>query len=120
MGLLIVGARKVRERKVEKDLEVYKKILELLPSDSYTISYLRKNDFGGRIERQFSQEIDKICDHRDRPEFFFINKDLEKLRVKLFKEFYLFNLRIMEKCFVCKDDDRYYKYSQYMMHPVID
>lgn len=71
------------DRQVAKDKEIIDQIIKILPIG--TIQFLDKQDFGGTFNYSNVSPLTTFLDHCERPDFFFINKKLESLRIKLRK-----------------------------------
>jgi len=74
----------------EHDLNVYKKILEILPSNG-SILFIRQHDFGASFEVDQLQDFYNFLEYSLRPEIRFIGKKLERLRKKLVDNTSVFN-----------------------------
>ncbi len=107
LGLLVGKSWEKHDHNREKDRELLKEILELLPSGGDTISFLREQDFGGDFERKHLRVLDRLWLERKRPDFFFLDKRLEILRVQLFQELSNFHALIGKETFVNDFDHDY-------------
>ena len=67
----------------------------MLPSQSGAIFFLRTYDFGSAFEPiEDLKELREFRDHCSRPEFFYLDKELEQLRMKMLNSFNEFDDRI--------------------------
>ena len=107
LGLLVGRSWEKHDHNREKDRELLKELLELLPSGGDTISFLREQDFGGDFERKYIRVLDRLWLERKRPDFFFLDKRLETLRVQLFQELGDFHRLIGKETFVNDFDQDY-------------
>ena len=79
----------------DKDKITFAKTLEILPSQNGAISFLRRHDFGSAFEPIADlKELREFRDHCSRPEFFYLDKELERLRMELLDSFSDFDDRI--------------------------
>jgi len=72
----------LHDRKIEHDKKVLKKILEVLPSNG-SIQFIREFDFGGSFHIEKLYDIDNFVSISKRPEYTFLNKDVEENRLSL-------------------------------------
>ena len=74
-------------------------LIEILPSDG-AIYIIRMTDFGGSFRSDIFDELDRFIDYCEmKPEFFFLDKDLEELRNKLHDEIGAFADKLSHKSF---------------------
>ena len=96
------------EQKIQKelDLKLYRKIREILPSDG-SISFIRTNNFAGfSFDWKRMEQLDEFIHESNKPEFKFIDKELEKLRTDLTKNIDEFLSILSVNSFYLKNSDR--------------
>lgn len=96
------------EQKIQKDLDLklYRKIREILPSDG-SISFIRTNNFAGfSFDWKRMEQLDEFIHESNKPEFKFIDKELEKLRTDLTKNIDEFLSILSVNSFYLKNNDR--------------
>jgi hypothetical protein len=78
------------DRLLIHDKQVITELMKKLPSDNI-ILFLRQHDFGASFDVDKLQELDSFYEFSLSPEYHFVNRKLEKLRVQLVKASSLFN-----------------------------
>jgi hypothetical protein len=111
LGILVGRTWERHDHRVQKDRDLLKKFLEFLPSDGDTIMFLRQQDFGGEFNREFILKLARLRTCETQPDFFFLNKKLEDLRVQLFAALNAFLSESAQKV-SAKDNPDYYSVSK--------
>ena len=98
LGFFIGREWEKRDRKAANDREVLKKLQELLPSET-AIFLIRETDFGGAFSQVIFDDFNRFINYSDEPGFFFLDKELEELRLDLFTKVKRFNNRLSSESF---------------------
>ncbi len=70
-------------QQLELDVQAYRRVLEQLPVD-FTIAWLRDHDFGDSFRSEAPNPVFRFCEgYRHRPDFEFLDADLESARADL-------------------------------------
>ena len=95
LGIIVGRVWQKYDRTVEKDKITFAKTLEMLPSQSGAIFFLRTHDFGSAFEPvEDLKELRAFHDYCSRPEFFYLDKELERFRIELLESFEKLDNRI--------------------------
>jgi hypothetical protein len=95
LGIIVGRVWQKHDRTLEKDKITFTRTLEMLPSQSGAIFFLRTHDFGSAFEPiEDLKELRAFRDHCSRPEFFYLDKELEGLRKNLLDSFNEFDDRL--------------------------
>lgn len=96
------------EHKIQKelDLKLYRRIREILPSDG-SIAFIRTNNFAGfSFDWKIMDQLDDFIHESNKPEFKFIDEELENLRYDLTKNIDEFLSILSGNSFYLKKSDR--------------
>ncbi len=96
LGILVGREWAKRDRNIGRDKETFNNLLKIMPSNG-SILFLRHKDYGGVFRLDRLDDLMHFTDASERPEFSFIDKNLEKLRRKLLSEVQKFRKAISEK-----------------------
>ena len=77
---LLGGEKERRDRQIEKDRATYNELVEVLPES--TIVFL-KNDLTDGFRYEHFSPIERYRDKCEYPQFYFLDKELEGLRIEL-------------------------------------
>jgi hypothetical protein len=80
LGIIAGRAWERYDRKVAKDKTVLEKFQELLPSSLYL--EIREFDFAGTFPLYILEKLELFSYRSNDPEFFFIDKELERIRAR--------------------------------------
>jgi len=120
LGTLVGREWQKHARTVEKDKITFAKTLELLPSNG-SIYFLRTHSFGSAFE-----PIDDLMDFRmfreycAQPEFFYLDKELESLRIELLENFEKLENRIFAETSSAGLNQGFYRLRLPEDYPEID
>ncbi len=107
LGILIGRAWEKQDRRVEKDKKTIERLGKIFPDDNPSIAFLRDQDLGGRFHREREFELSNLLRFLQKPDIFFIDKNIEKSKKKLNQELDLFLAYLGENTFVCDDNTNY-------------
>jgi len=79
------------DRKIDHDKKILEELLQIMPGDR-TIQFIREKDFAGSFMLKNLDDLDDLYTHKNRKEFMFIDKKLEKKRQNLVEKCDEFNV----------------------------
>ena len=88
IGVISGWNLKKYNNKILQDKKTINKLDEYLPYK--TIKFIHEHDFGGAYRIEHIQNIEIFLENAKNPEFFFLDKKLENLKIKLIKLLYEF------------------------------
>ena len=71
--------------RADHDIRLFKKFLELLPSSSESIYFLKEHDLGNSFRGTCRDDLHKFIEDWDKAEFQFLNTKIELAKTKLYK-----------------------------------
>lgn len=74
----------LHDRRISHDTKILEDMLNIIPSNQ-SIRFIREHDFGGSFNIDELDDFLKFIEFSKRPEFHFLNRKIEKLRIHLVK-----------------------------------
>ncbi len=94
LGILVGREWQKHARTIEKDKITFAKTLEILPSDG-SVFFIRTHSFGSAFKPiEDLKDFFIFRDYCSRPEFFYLDKELESLKGELLESFKKLDARI--------------------------
>jgi hypothetical protein len=88
----------LHDRRIEHDKKILKSILDVIPSNG-SILFIRDYDFGGSFNIENIKEISSFLEISKRPDFRFLDKEIEKCRLSLVHAINQFDSFIGMNCY---------------------
>ena len=101
LGILVGRTWEKYDRRGKKDKDTLEKLMDVFPDDNPTIRFLRDYDLGGRFKWSLEEPLDDLSYLLRQPEFFFLNKKVEKEKALLKTNLKKFLAYLSEHTFVC-------------------